>query len=167
MPNLVLKHDDALKLKGGHLDMSSIQKKDFSGKVGDQTERPKPEDLLKTGGHFNPSTSYSSGFPGFRGGNQYVKPTDNSIRSNFPLKAETTYGKSFTQRSGKKADLEKTPDNLKPTALWLGSTTYGDRFGAPNPEDYATKIKIGQKLEIDPKNNHQYGTYFIILRNRI
>ena len=112
---------------------------------------------MKSGGPFPGITSYSSGFPGFKGGNQYVKPLSDSVRGKLPLKADTTYGKSFTQRAGSRAPIEKTPDNLKPTALWMGSTTYGDKFGAPNPEDYAAKIKIGEKLEKNPNFGHQYG----------
>ena len=42
MPALVLKTDDAPKLKGNHLDLKSINNKDFDGKKGDDTERPKP-----------------------------------------------------------------------------------------------------------------------------
>jgi hypothetical protein len=112
-------------------------------------------------------TSYSSGFPGFKGGNQYVKPLSDSIRGKFPLKTDTTYGKSFTQRTVRKTQLERTPDNLKATHLWMGSTTYGEKFGAPNPEDYAAKIKISSKYEQDPKFGHQYGTFCNKCRNRV
>jgi hypothetical protein len=86
-PSLVLKAGEAPKLKGDHLDMASINMKDFNGRKGDSTERPKPEDLLKAGGPCQNLTTYSSGFPGFKGSNQYVKPTDNMIRGNFPLKS--------------------------------------------------------------------------------
>ena len=43
VPSLVLKAEDAPKLKGDHLDINSIQKKDFSGRKGDSTERPRPQ----------------------------------------------------------------------------------------------------------------------------
>ena len=54
--------------------MDSSNRKDYIGREGDKTERPHPEDLLKTGGPSPNLTSYSSGFPGYKGGNQYVKP---------------------------------------------------------------------------------------------
>ena len=42
VPNLVLKAEDAPKNNGPHLDINSIQKKDYSGRKGDDTSRPKP-----------------------------------------------------------------------------------------------------------------------------
>lgn len=47
-------------------------------------------------------------------------------------------------------------DNLKPGDLWLGKTTYGNFYKQPNPEDYAKKYKITEKLEDNPDYNHQY-----------
>ena len=159
VPNLVVKAEDAPKNMGPHLDLSSIQKKDFSGRKGDDTSRPKPEDLLKTGGPSPHLTTYSSGFPGFKGSNQYVKPTDNMVRGNFPLQANTTYGKSF-RGGGKPASLEKTPD-ARMFGPWMGSTSYSNTFKAPNPEDYANKYKNPEKLNKEPGYNHQYGMFLI------
>ena len=139
--------------------MNSTHRKDFNGKKGDETDRPKPEDLLKTGGPSPHLTTYSSGFPGYRGQNQYVKPTDLMTRGNFPLQAQTTYGKAFIQRPGRAASLGKTPDNFRCGAPWLGKTTYGNSFQAPNPENYANRIRFSEKVEVDPKFKHQYGTF--------
>ena len=133
IPSLAVKTSDAPKIDGPHLDINSVQRKDFSGRKGDDTSRPKPEDLLKTGGPSPFLTSYSSGFPGHKGQNQYVKPIDNNIRGNFPLMSQTTYGKTFGQSGGKAASLEKTPDSLKHSSLWFGQTSYGNNFRAPNP----------------------------------
>ena len=52
--------------------MDSGYKKNYPGREGDKTERPRPEDLLKVGGPSPALTSYSSGFPGYKGNNQYV-----------------------------------------------------------------------------------------------
>lgn len=60
--------------------MNSTKRQDFLGKRGDNLDRPKPENLLKTGGPSPNLTSYSSQFPGFKGDNQYVKPTDKHVR---------------------------------------------------------------------------------------
>ena len=86
------------------------------------------------------------------------------VRGNFPLQGKTTYGKFFAPNGGKAASLEKTPDNLK-SGPWMGSTSYSNTFRAPNPEDYANKYKIMEKLHPEPKYSHQYGTYNIYLRN--
>lgn len=73
IPNIVGKACEYQKLKGDHIGMNSSYNKNFLGEKGDPTERPKPEDLLKSGGPSPQLTSYNSGFPGFKGANQYVK----------------------------------------------------------------------------------------------
>ena len=60
--------------------MGSTKQKSFLGKKGDDVNRPKPEDLLKTGGPSPNLSSYSSQFPGYKGDNQYIKPTDKHVR---------------------------------------------------------------------------------------
>lgn len=150
-----------MKNKGPHLDIDSVQRKDFSGRKGDDVYKHHPEDLLKSSGPCPMLTTYNSGFPGYKGANQYVKPTDNMVRGNFPLMTQTTYGKSFGPgKVGRAASLERTPDNLKQSNLWFGKTTYGSNFRAPNPEDYANKIKLSEKLNDEPKYPRQYGTSF-------
>lgn len=49
------------------------------------------------------------------------------------------------------------PDNLKTGSNWYGSTTYGNNFRAPNPEDYANKYTVHEKLEKNPDYKRQYG----------
>lgn len=107
-------------------------------------------------------TSYSSGFPGYKGDNQYVKPTDKYTRGYFPLRSKSTYTNTFTGNPTKRDQHERIPDNLKTGSNWYGNTTYGNYFKAPNPEDYAAKYKIREKLEKNPDFNHQYGIISII-----
>ena len=96
IPNLINHDKEYQKLEGPHIGMDSSNRKDYIGREGDKTERPKPEDLLKTGGPSPNLTSYSSGFPGYKGDNQYVKPQDKQTRANFPLMSRTTYSNSFS-----------------------------------------------------------------------
>lgn len=102
---------------------------------------------MKTGGPSPNLTSYSSGFPGYKGDNQYVKPTDKHSRANFPLMSRTTYGNSFSlNKPTTKPVKEKLYDNLKSGSVWLGETSYGKNYRQPNPEDFAQKYKMTEKL---------------------
>ena len=150
------------RLKGPNLSTSSVYLKDYPGQEGDEISRPVPEDLLKTGGPCPKLSSYSSGFPGYRGVNQYVKPTDQYIRGGFPLRSRSTYTSSFLGEPRKKDPNAKVPDNLKTGYNWLGSTTYGNNFLQPNPEDYAKKYKMPEKLDEKPDDKHQYGKKILI-----
>jgi len=91
IPSLVTHAHEYDKLKGPHLDMNSTYLEGFTGRNGDQLERPHPENLLQSCGPAPNLTSYSSQFPGFRGDNQYVKPTDRHTRGYFPLRSKSTY----------------------------------------------------------------------------
>ena len=73
IPNIINRSSEYQKLKGDHIGMDSLYHKAYLGGQGDQIERPKPEDLLKTGGPSPNLTSYGSGFPGYKGENQYVQ----------------------------------------------------------------------------------------------
>jgi hypothetical protein len=42
MPSLVLKAEDAPKLKGDHLNLSTVQKKDFDGKTAEIPQKYRP-----------------------------------------------------------------------------------------------------------------------------
>ena len=145
------------RLQGPNLNTDSIYLKDYAGKQGDPLERPTPEDLLKTGGPGSQLSSYSSGFPGYKGANQYIKPTDKHTRADFPLRSRSTYSKSFIGEPAKKDDYKYFPDNLKTGSNWYGESTYGNKFREPNPEDYAKKYKIVEKLDDKPNDKHQYG----------
>ena len=145
------------RLQGPNLSHDSVYLKDFDSRKGDDIERPIPEDLLKTGGPCNKLSSYSSGFPGYKGCNQYVKPTDKHTRGYFPMRSQSTYTKSFLGEPRKKDDYKYIPDCLKTGNNWYGSSTYGNVFQQPNPEDYAKKYKIIEKLDFKHDDPHQYG----------
>ncbi len=81
--------------------------------------------------------------------------------------SRTTYSNAFGPRSTSKPKKQRINDNLKPGDLWLGKTTYGNFYKQPNPEDYAKKYKITEKLEDNPDYNHQYGKILVYLRNHI
>lgn len=87
-----------------------------------------------------------------------MKPTDRHFRGNYPLNSRSTYSNTFTTHPMKRVQGCKTPDNLKTGSNWYGASTYSNNFKEPNPEDYALKYKIKEKLEKNPDYKHQYGT---------
>lgn len=129
-------------MKGPYLSLDSSYAKGFSPRKGDDLERPKPEDLLKTGGPSPQLSSYKADYPGHKGKNQYVPPTDKHRREDFPLKGNSTYGSSFPYKKPKEDDWEGIPNNLKTGGKWLGGSTYKDIFKSPNPEHYPQHVKV-------------------------
>jgi len=39
---------------------------------------------------------------------------------------------------------------------------YQEKFKSPNPEDYGKIAKNIEKMEVNPRYSHQYGTLFLI-----
>ena len=157
IPNIVNHDKEYDQLRGPHLDMNSTYHEGFKGKSGDKIERPKPEDLLKSSGPCQQLTTYSSLFPGFKGGNQYVKPTDKHVRADFPLRSKSTYTKEYVKKDSLKDDYTYFPDQLRTNSNWFGKTTYDNAFNNPNPEYFAKKVKLVEKLEDKPDYSRQYG----------
>jgi hypothetical protein len=114
----------------------------YTGRNGDDLERPRPQDILRTEGPATDLTSYVVEFPGHRGRNQYVKPTDRHTRGYFPLKCKSTYSGAFVTKSLKKDNYKYTADQLKTGTNWLGTTTYNNFYGEPNPEYMAKQVKV-------------------------
>jgi hypothetical protein len=50
------------------------------------------------------------------------------------------------------------PDQLRTGSNWFGKTTYESFFNNPNPEYFAKKAKIVDKLQENPDYSRQYGT---------
>lgn len=157
IPNIVNHDKEYDKLQGPHLDMNSTYLNGFKGHSGDKIERPKPEDLLKSSGPCPQMSTYSSQFPGFRGENQYIKPTDKHTRGEFPLRSRSTYAKEFAKKDPVKDDYSYFPDQLRTGSNWFGKTTYENFFNNPNPEYFAKKVKMIEKLQEKPGYSRQYG----------
>lgn len=125
--------------------MNSTYLEGYTGRNGDELERPKPQDLLRSEGPGVELTSYGVEYPGHRGNNQYVKPTDRHTRGYFPLRCKSTYSGAFASKSLKKDDYKYIPDQLKTGTYWLGTTTYSNFYAEPNPEYMAKQVKIVEK----------------------
>lgn len=161
----VVNHDKEYeRLKGPFLELGSIYSEGFKPVKGDELTRPHPEDLLHPAGPSLQLTSYSTEFPGFRGDNQYVKPTNKHAIGYFPLRSKTTYSKEYTKKDNKKDDYKYIPDQLKTGSNWFGKTTYANFYSQPDPEYFAKKVKIIEKLEENPIYNRQYRTTLHIQR---
>ena len=78
------------------------------------------------------------------------------------MRTKSTYNTSFIGEGKPMDERNKIPDNLKTGSNWFGSTTYGNVFQQPNPEDYAKKYKITEKLDEKPDDKHQYGKFILI-----
>jgi hypothetical protein len=145
------------RFRGPTLEVSSTYGKDFDGRTA-EVERFRPTDTLKLEGPCQQLTSYSSGFPGHRGRNQYVRYSEQCTRGYFPMRHKSTYSQDFTGDQRKREQWDRVRDNLKTGSSWFGSTTYGNSFKCPNPEDYSSKRRVSEKLELSPNFSHQYGT---------
>ena len=162
IPNLVNHDKEYEKLRGPHLDLNSTYHAELRGKSGDKLERPLPEDLLKTGGPCPQLSSYSSQFPGYRGDNQYVRPTNKHARGQFPLRSKSTYANEFVKKDSLKDDYTYFPDQLRSKSNWFGKSTYENFFSNPNPEYFAQKVKVVEKIDKKHDFAHQYGIIGVI-----
>ena len=158
VPNVIKLDKEYDRLQGPHLDIDSIYRHSYKGRLGDQLDRPHPEDLLHSNGPSPNLSSYSTQFPGHKGDNQYVKPTDRHTRGYFPLRSKSTYSKEYVNKKPEIDDYTYFPDQLRTGSNWFGKTTYGSFFGSPNPEYQAKKVKNIEKKEENPNYKHQYGT---------
>ena len=163
IPNVVNHDKEYDRLQGPHLEMSSTYIEGFKGRGGDRLERPVPEDLLKSSGPCPQLSSYSSQFPGYKGENQYIKPTDRHTRGYFPLRSKSTYSNHFVAKDAAKDDYTYFPDQLRTKSNWFGRTTYENFYSNPNPEYFAKKVKIIEKLQANPDYSRQYCTSLLTL----
>jgi len=85
-----------------------------------------------------------------------VKPTDKHTRGYFPLRSKSTYAKEFVKKNPEADDYKYFPDQLRAKSNWYGRTTYENFYNNPNPEYFAKKVKILQKLDEKLGFNHQY-----------
>ena len=161
IPNVVNRDKEYSRLQGPHLDINSTYLEGFTGKPGDKVERPVPEDLLKSGGPSPQLSTYSANFPGYRCENQYVKPTDKHTRGYFPQRSRSTYANEYVKKDALKDDYTYFPDQLRSNSNWFGRSTYENFCSSHNPEYFARKVKVLEKLQEKPDFAHQYGTFRI------
>ena len=78
------------------------------------------------------------------------------------MRSKSTYANEFIKKEQKKDDYTYFPDQLKTGYNWFGKTTYENFYNNPNPEYFAKKVKLIEKLDTKHQFAHQYGNYSII-----
>lgn len=160
-PCLVVYAKEYKPLKGPNLEMRSTYEGGYTGRDGDEIERPRPQDIIQTEGPTADLTSYAVEFPGHKGSNQYVRPTDRHFRGYFPLKSKSTYSGAYVTKSLKKDNYKYMADQLKTGSNWLGTTTYNNFYAQPNPEYMAKKVQVTEKKEEKPADRLRFSTFVI------
>jgi len=73
----------------------------------------------------------------------------------------------YVRKDPLKDDYTYIPDQLKTGQNWFGKSTYGEFFNNPNPEYFAKKVSVVEKLEGNPDYSRQYGIFVIIQKRSI
>jgi hypothetical protein len=66
----------------------------------------------------------------------------------------------YVRKDPLKDDYTYIPDQLKTGQNWFGKSTYGEFFNNPNPEYFAKKVSVVEKLEGNPDYSRQYETVY-------